>query len=103
MFSDQNLTLNCSKTGGRLCGQYCAMRERFFGPEHSVLFFHRAIWFVFLRMFSGKEHRFHSCYVLLNIGHGLKRLIGPINCKWDLTAAITKIYIDGGGGQRRKD
>ena len=78
------------------------MRERFFGPEHSVLFFHRAIWFVFLRMFSGKEHRFHSCYVLLNIGHGLKRLIGPINCKWDLTAAITKIYIDGGREAKKR-
>ena len=78
------------------------MRERFFGPEHSVLVFHRAIWFGFLKMFSGKEHRFHSCYVLLNIGHGLKRLIGPINCKWDLTAAITKIYIDGGLGSEEK-
>ena len=78
------------------------MRERFFVPEHSVLVSHRAIWFGFMKMFSGGKRGFHSCYVLLNIGHGLKRLIGPINCKWDLTAAITKIYIDGGWEAKKR-
>ena len=58
------------------------------------------VWFY--KMFSGGKRGFHSCYVLLNIGHGLKRLIGPINCKWDLTAAITKIYIDGGWEAKKR-
>ena len=58
--------------------------------------------FGFIKMFSGGKRGFHSCYVLLDIGHGLKRLIGPINCKWDLTAAITKIYIDGGWEAKKR-
>ena len=66
------------------------------------LIVHRAILFGFMKMFSVGKRGFHSCYVLLNIGHGLKRLIGPINCKWDLTAAITKIYIDGGREAKKR-